>query len=181
MNIKIESGAHVQITDNPIVNVFGDVVQHKEVHIHPEKKTSYAEEAEVVEEVDAQPRTTEQKVAACFTAGLLSVEDTSRLYFLLLAMWARRQLQSKELPAFVRMVAEAYPALLEDGRTQEKVITDLQNMNKKATHFFDKAVRDQASLIDFVDEMYPKRKNGERSKYGEEAVTLANQLFLAMK
>ena len=25
MNIKIESGAHVQITDKPIVNVFGDV------------------------------------------------------------------------------------------------------------------------------------------------------------
>ena len=96
-------------------------------------------------------------------------------------MWARRLLQSKELPAFVRMVADAYPALLEDGRTQEKVVTDLQNMNKKATHFFDKVVKDQASLVDFVDEMYPKRKNGERSKYGEEAVTLANQLFLAMK
>ena len=46
MNIKIESGAHVQITDKSIVNVFGDVVQHKEVHIHPEKKTADAEEAE---------------------------------------------------------------------------------------------------------------------------------------
>lgn len=38
MNIKIESGANVQITDKPIVNVYGDVVQHKEVHIHPEDK-----------------------------------------------------------------------------------------------------------------------------------------------
>lgn len=29
MNIKIESGANVQITENPIVNVFGDVVGTK--------------------------------------------------------------------------------------------------------------------------------------------------------
>ena len=50
MNIKIESGANVQITDKPIVNVYGDVVQHKEVIIHPENKGLDAEEAVIVGE-----------------------------------------------------------------------------------------------------------------------------------
>ena len=40
MNIKIEPGANVQITDKPIINVYGDMVQHKEVHIHPEETTT---------------------------------------------------------------------------------------------------------------------------------------------
>ena len=31
MNIKIEPGAKVQITDKPIYNIFGDVVQQKTV------------------------------------------------------------------------------------------------------------------------------------------------------
>ena len=45
MNIKIESGANVQITDKPIVNVLGgDVVQNKEVHFHPEKEKQETEE-----------------------------------------------------------------------------------------------------------------------------------------
>ena len=46
MNIKIEKGAKVQITDKPIVNVFGDIVQKKEVHIHPK---DYQQESENVE------------------------------------------------------------------------------------------------------------------------------------
>ena len=173
-NIKNNWGPNIEVNEGGNVTLMQDA--------HGRWHTADAEEAEVVEEDEVgKTSSVQQKVASCFTSGLLSVKDTSRLYFLLLAMWARRLLQSKELPAFVRMVADAYPALLEDGRTQEKVVTDLQNMNKKATHFFDKVVKDQASLVEFVDEMYPKRKNGERSKYGEEAVTLANQLFLAMK
>lgn len=51
MNIKIESGANVQITDKPIVNVFGDIVQHKEVHIHPEDK---GKETEIIGEVSVK-------------------------------------------------------------------------------------------------------------------------------
>lgn len=50
MNIKIESGANVQITDKPIVNVFGDVVQHKEVNVYTEKKDVDAEDVEIEEE-----------------------------------------------------------------------------------------------------------------------------------
>lgn len=37
MNIKIEPGANVQITDKPIVNILGDVVQHNELHIHQDQ------------------------------------------------------------------------------------------------------------------------------------------------
>jgi len=46
MNIKIESGAKVQITDKPIVNVYGNVVQKNELHIHP---VDYQQESEDVE------------------------------------------------------------------------------------------------------------------------------------
>lgn len=46
MNIKIESGAKVQITDKPIVNVYGNVVQKNEFHIHP---VDYQQESEDVE------------------------------------------------------------------------------------------------------------------------------------
>ena len=140
-----------------------------------------AEDAEIVDEEVEVQTALQQKIVSCFTEGLLNVKDTSRLYFLLLVMWARRQLQSKEIPSFVRMVGKAHPALFDDGRTQEKVITDLQNMNKKLNIFFDEYVKDQATLIEYVDKMYPKKKNGERSKYGEEAVCLTNKLFLAMK
>ena len=46
MNIKIESGAKVQITDKPIVNVYGNVVQKNEFHIRP---VDYQQESEDVE------------------------------------------------------------------------------------------------------------------------------------
>ena len=46
MNIKIEKGAKVQITDKPIVNVFGNIVQKNELHIHP---VDYQQESEDVE------------------------------------------------------------------------------------------------------------------------------------
>lgn len=47
MNIKIESGANVQITDKPIVNVnvFGDVVQHKNLYTHPKKNNMDTDDA----------------------------------------------------------------------------------------------------------------------------------------
>ena len=45
MNIKIESGANVQITDKTIVNVFGDVVQHKNLYTHPKKNNMDTDDA----------------------------------------------------------------------------------------------------------------------------------------
>ncbi len=66
MNIKIESGANVQITDKPIVNVFGDVVQHKEVHIHSEDKRQAAEEAKIVgEESVKKAKEVRKKKTSC--------------------------------------------------------------------------------------------------------------------
>ena len=61
MNIKIEPGAKVQITDKPIINVFGDVVQHKEEHIHFDAKpnsSSEVQEAEIIEEEEKKPKAT---------------------------------------------------------------------------------------------------------------------------
>ena len=46
MIIKIEKGAKVQITDKPIVNVYGDVVQNKEVHIHSQDNKQEPEDVE---------------------------------------------------------------------------------------------------------------------------------------
>jgi hypothetical protein len=48
MNIKIESGANVQITDKPIVNVYGDL-NYEEINIYPVGETRSAEEAEYEE------------------------------------------------------------------------------------------------------------------------------------
>lgn len=86
MNIKIESGAHVQITDKPIVNVFGDV--------NIEKKQDEAvdgvnaEDAEIVEEVKSsskrgRPRKTGKAIQKSFVYRALTDADTNqRLQFL---------------------------------------------------------------------------------------------------
>ncbi len=133
-------------------------------------------------ESDVNPQTDiTQKIVAFFTDGTLKEEEPSLLYFLLLAMWARRLLTNKEITAFVRMIGDVYPALYSDERTQEKVIMSLQNMNGKANQYFDEYVTDQLSMVGYIDLMYPKKKNGGRRKDCERAVNLANKLFLALK
>ena len=64
MNIKIEPGAKVQITDKPIVNIYGDIVQYKEVHIHSQE---YEQEPENVEyeEMKDNNATTEGCIRRC--------------------------------------------------------------------------------------------------------------------
>ena len=86
MNIKIESGAHVQITDKPIVNVFGDV------HIGKKQDEAVdgvnAEDAEIVEEVKSsskrgRPRKTGKATQKSFVYRALTDADTNqRLQFL---------------------------------------------------------------------------------------------------
>ena len=141
------------------------------------------EELQVIPaESDVNPQTDiTQKIVAFFTDGTLKEKEPSLLYFLLLAMWARRLLPNKEIPAFVRMIGDAYPALYSDERTQEKVIMSLQNMNGKANQYFDEYVTDQLSMVGYIDLMYPKKKNGGRRKDCERAVSLANKLFIALK
>lgn len=58
MNIKIEEGAKVQITDKPIVNVYGDVVQKNEFHIHPVDYQQESEDVEYEEVKDESVQTT---------------------------------------------------------------------------------------------------------------------------
>ncbi|MBR0432122.1 MAG: hypothetical protein IJK15_00290 [Bacteroidaceae bacterium] len=172
-NIKNNYGPNIEVNEGGVVNLHQTGRARWEVD---------AEEAEVVEEGEGNeqpPLTT--KIAACFATGLLSVNEPSRLYFLLLALWARRLLTSKEIPAFVRLVKEAYPNLVDEERTEEKVIYAVQNMNKKADKYFDTFIKDQSSMIAYIDLMYPKKNDGTRRKDCEEAVTLASNLYLALK
>ena len=122
-----------------------------------------------------------KKIVSIFTDGILDINKPSLLYFLLLAMWARRLLQNKEIPAFVRMVGDVYPSLFNAERTQERIIMSLQNMNGKANKYFDDIIKDQASMVEYIELMYPKTKKGERRKECNRAVELANQLFLKLK
>ncbi len=189
MNIKIEAGANVQITDQTIYNVMGNVVQNNYAgqepanESHEQEAEEVAEEAEVVEDEEKAEETSslEQTIATAFTSGLLSVSEPSHLYFLLLALWARRMLPSKEIPDFVRMVEKAYPSIVGEGRTEQQILYAVQNMNKKAAKFFDTFIKDQSSMIDYIDLMYPKKKDGSRRKEGEKAVRLATDLFLKLK
>lgn len=64
MNIKIEPGAKVQITDKPIVNIYGDVVQFKEVHIHSQEYEQESEDVEY-EEMKDNNATTEGCIRRC--------------------------------------------------------------------------------------------------------------------
>lgn len=141
-----------------------------------------AEDAEIVDEGTGNTGFLHEKIKACFTRELLKPEEPSRLYFLLLAMWSLKLLKSKEITSFVRMVIEAYPSIVNNERTEEQVRYAVQNMNKKATPlFFDEAVKDYDSMIAYIDQMYPKKLDGSRRKEGEAAVTLANQLYSALK
>ena len=150
-----------------------------------------AEDAEIVDEGTGNTGSLHEKIKACFTRELLKPEEPSRLYFLLLVMWSLKLLKSKEITSFVRMVIEAYPSIVNNERTEEQVRYAVQNMNKKATPLFfsemledikDKeAVKDYDSMIDYIDQMYPKKLDGSRRKEGEAAVTLANQLYSALK
>lgn len=121
------------------------------------------------------------KIVMLFSDGTLNVDEPSQLYFLMLAMWARRLLQSKEITSFVRMVGDAYPTLFNTKRTTKRAIMSLQNMNTKTNKYFDVLVKDQATMIEYIDLMYPKTKKGKRRKECERAVNLATQLFLKLK
>lgn len=86
MNIKIEPGAHVQITDKPIVNVFGNInVDRSQENTVVDVE---AEEAEIVEEVKVsgkrgRPKKTGKLVQKSFIYRALTDEDTNqRLQFL---------------------------------------------------------------------------------------------------
>lgn len=137
--------------------------------------TPIRKEAEISKEI------LRQKIAKLFDDGILNPTKPSELFFLLLAMWARRLMESKEITAFVSIVGEAYPRLFSGKLTKEKVIESLHYMNNKATAYFDLMVKDQYSMTTYIDMMYPKKMNGERRKEAEYAVNLANKIFLAMK
>ncbi|MBR0434147.1 MAG: hypothetical protein IJK15_10710 [Bacteroidaceae bacterium] len=159
-------------------NYFGTVQQITKVEAR-EAFYADASEAELVEDVEDSDNTLKEKIASCFVQGLLVVNEPSQLYFLLLAMWARKLLKSKEIPAFVLLVSEAYPAVVDGGRTKDKIQAALYNMNKKASGlFFDTFIKDQSSMIDYIKQMYPTNKDGSLRKECLSAIDLARKLHM---
>ena len=62
----------MQITDKPIINVFGDVVQHKEEHIHYDDKSSSFSEAEEAEFEEVEVSGSDDRKEELHTEDLVS-------------------------------------------------------------------------------------------------------------
>ena len=186
-NFNAPIGQHIDHVDTINFRMDGDGNFHfgmvdelkKEGRDKEDEKESRKEEN--IHLADGENQEVRQKIASIYDHGLLNEEDPSRLYFLLLAMWARRILKSKEIPAFVRLVIKARPSIANSDRTEEKIIYAVQNMNKKANRYFDTFIQDQSSMIGYIDLMYPKNKDGSRRKDCEDVIKLTQKLFLALK
>jgi hypothetical protein len=77
------------------------------------------------------------------------------------------------------MVKKEYPELEKYyGKKQEQIIYSIRHLQEKSTHQFYDYVHDQGSMVAFIDELYPKKKDGERTKKGKKAQQLAKKLFL---
>ena len=158
-----------------------------------------AEEAEVVEEVDGievkapvekqkpdtsatPPQTIDQRVAACFEQGLLSVgKPYNKLFCLMAAMIARRMLKEKTVPAFVRMVSASYPALIQDGVTEENYIGAINDLTQKSRYSFNNYITDQKTMIDFVKSCYPLTSTGKERRDSQQMADNTNKIFLFLK
>ena len=158
-----------------------------------------AEEAEVVEEVDGievkapvenhkpdtsttPPQTIDQRVTACFEQGLLSVgKPYNKLFCLMAAMIARRMLKEKTVPAFVRMVSASYPALIQDGVTEENYIGAINDLTQKSRYSFSNYITDQKTMIDFVKSCYPQTSTGKERRDSQQMADNTNKIFLFLK
>ena len=131
---------------------------------------------------DVQEDELSAKIASCFEKKIIDVKPYGNLFYLLLAMQARRILKPEDsIPRFVGLVSDAYPSLIRDGRTKQNYIDGIRNMNKKSHHYYQTSVSDQSSMIKFVEEMFPKKTNGEMRKDGISALELTKKLFLQLK
>lgn len=131
---------------------------------------------------DVQEDELSAKIASCFEKKIIDVKPYGNLFYLLLAMQARRILKPEDsIPRFVGLVSDAYPSLIRDGRTKKNYINGIRNVNKKSHHYYQTSVSDQSSMIKFVEEMFPKKTNGEMRKDGISALELTKKLFFQLK
>ncbi len=190
-NIKNNYGPNIEVNDGGKVTL----VQDKNGLWY----TVEAEVAEVVEEVDGvevkasvenqkpdtpivTPQTANQRVATCFEQGLLSVgKPYNKLFCLMAAMIARRMLKEKTVPAFVRMVSSSYPALIQDGVTEENYIGAINDLTQKSRYNFSNYITDQKTMIDFVKSCYPTTSTGKERKDSQLMVAKTNEIFLFLK
>ena len=133
---------------------------------------------------DVQPiNTLSLTISSCFVPDLLNKNNPNLLYLLLLAMFARRLYKDYSISKFVDYVSLVYPDLYKyysekETKDRQNIIDAINNLKKKAQNKFEIVVKDQASLLNYVDELYKPNKDGSRSKDGKAARLLAIELFL---
>ena len=125
-----------------------------------------AEEAEVVEEVDGIE---------------VKAKPYNKLFCLMAAMIARRMLKEKTVPAFVRMVSATYPALIQNGVTEEKYIGAINDLTQKSRYSFSNYITDQKTMIDFVKSCYPLTSTGKERRDSQQMADNTNKIFLFLK
>ena len=130
----------------------------------------------------SSPQTANQRVAACFEQGLLTVGKLyNKLFCLMAAMMARHILEDKSVPAFVRMVSASNPALIQDGVTEENYIGAINDLTQKSRYNFGNYITDQKTMIDFVKSCYPPTSTGKERKDSQQMVAKTNEIFLFLK
>lgn len=120
-------------------------------------------------------------IEACFEEILLSREDCWQLYFLMLAMYARKIYTDKHVKNFIPFLKEQYPKILEfyDKKDENKLNTSLYNMNRRTAHSFYDDVKDEASMLKYIDEMF-KGENKKTIGSRDKAKDIALKLFLRL-
>ena len=158
-NIKNNYGPNIEVNDGGKVTL----VQGKNGLWY----TVDAEEAEVVEEVDG--------------VEVKAPVEKHKLFCLMAAMIARRMLKEKTVPAFVRMVSASYPALIQDGVTEENYIGAINDLTQKSRYSFSNYITDQKTMIDFVKSCYPLTSTGKERRDSQQMADNTNKIFLFLK
>lgn len=141
-----------------------------------------AETLQVSETPTAHLQSANQKVAACFEQGLLTVgKPYNKLFCLMAAMMARHILEDTSVSAFVRMVSASNPALIQDGVTEENYIRAINDLTQKSRFNFGNYITDQKTMIDFVKSCYPTTSTGKERKDSQQMAAKTNELFLFLK
>lgn len=124
------------------------------------------------------PSPAQNPVAACFEEGVMNKKKPRLLFLMLVVLRAKREWTGQEISAFYDWVKEKYPNL--EGyynKTRDQIVWSMQKLSERATHYFYEKVEDQASMVEYIDELYSKKKDGERRIECKDAQSLAKKLF----
>lgn len=119
------------------------------------------------------------QIADCFIDGTIAVSPLNQLLALYAALLARRRLtkEQKEVKAFVNFVVSAYPSLISEERTIEKYVRALYDLTSKCKYKCNQYIRDQATMVEYVNGCYKQKQKNKKSKACSAMITLAMTLF----